>query len=183
MSRPRPLGTQLVFLGKSARQSLIPMAKSFPLDGTMFPSMAAAHMSLISGPIRIPNVTCDVGTLMGGTCFNDQEKKLISEMIVAELISNEVIAEANREKASKIVSNSKVKGLIEFSRSIHAEMHAILGAGHLAGGRLKGGALFCTTYPCHSCARHIIAAGISDVYYIEPYRKSLATKLHSDAIN
>jgi hypothetical protein len=33
-----------------------------------------------------------------------------------------------------------------------------------------------------SCARHIIAAGIRDVYYIEPYRKSLATKLHDDAI-
>jgi Cytidine and deoxycytidylate deaminase zinc-binding region len=61
-------------------------------------------------------------------------------------------------------------------------MHAILTAGHLAGSRIKGSALYCTTYPCHSCARHIIAAGISEVYYIEPYRKSLATKLHSDAI-
>ena len=45
-----------------------------------------------------------------------------------------------------------------------------------------GGKLFCTTYPCHSCARHIIAAGIAEVYYIEPYRKSMATMLHSDAI-
>lgn len=43
--------------------------------------------------------------------------------------------------------------------------------------------MFCTTYPCHSCARHIIVAGIREVYYIEPYRKSLATKLHGDAIS
>jgi len=43
--------------------------------------------------------------------------------------------------------------------------------------------VFVTTYPCHSCARHIVAAGISEVYYIEPYRKSLATKLHGDAIS
>jgi deoxycytidylate deaminase len=61
-------------------------------------------------------------------------------------------------------------------------MHAIINAGQAAGSRLKGGKLFVTTYPCHSCARHIIAAGISEVYFIEPYRKSLALKLHSDAI-
>ncbi len=47
---------------------------------------------------------------------------------------------------------------------------------------MNGGKLYCTTYPCHSCARHIVAAGITEVYYIEPYRKSLATKLHDDAI-
>jgi deoxycytidylate deaminase len=61
-------------------------------------------------------------------------------------------------------------------------MHAILSGGALNGTKIKGGKLFVTTYPCHACARHIVAAGISEVYYIEPYRKSLATKLHGDAI-
>src|SRR5690606_38370150 len=42
--------------------------------------------------------------------------------------------------------------------------------------------LYCTTYPCHNCARHIITSGISEVYFIEPYRKSLAIKLHRDSI-
>jgi deoxycytidylate deaminase len=94
-----------------------------------------------------------------------------------------VIDEKDKSEAVNIVIGStKVKDLIEFSRSIHAEMHAILTAGRLAGDKIKGGKLFITTYPCHSCARHIIAAGITEVYYIEPYRKSLATKLHSDAI-
>ena len=65
---------------------------------------------------------------------------------------------------------------------VHAEMHAILGASRVAGDRVVGGKIFVTTYPCHSCARHIVAAGISEVYYIEPYRKSLATRLHSDAL-
>jgi deoxycytidylate deaminase len=118
----------------------------------------------------------------GGVCFNDREKEIISEFVVGELIAQGVVSEANRKSAAAIVANSKVKTLIEFSRSIHAEMHAILTAGHLAGSRIRGSALYCTTYPCHACARHIIAAGISEVYYIEPYRKSLATKLHSDAI-
>jgi len=73
--------------------------------------------------------------------------------------------------------------LIEFSRAIHAEMHAIISAGKTCGQDVENSALFCTTYPCHSCARHIILAGIKEVYYIEPYRKSLATKLHDDAIS
>jgi deoxycytidylate deaminase len=91
-----------------------------------------------------------------------------------------------RKNASRaithIVTKSKVRDLIEFSRSIHAEMHAILLGSQTAGERVKGGKLFSTTYPCHSCARHIIASGIKEVYYIEPYRKSLGTKLHDDAI-
>jgi len=62
-------------------------------------------------------------------------------------------------------------------------MHAILNAGNISGSKIAGGKLFVTTYPCHSCARHIVAAGITEVYYIEPYRKSLAIKLHGDAIS
>jgi deoxycytidylate deaminase len=61
-------------------------------------------------------------------------------------------------------------------------MHALLAASQIGGQRVRGGKVFCTTYPCHSCARHIVAAGVREVYYIEPYRKSLATKLHDDAI-
>jgi deoxycytidylate deaminase len=119
----------------------------------------------------------------GGICFNDQEKRLISELLVEELVREGMVADKDKLRAiTSVTNNSKVKDLIEFSRSIHAEMHAILIGSQLAGQRAKGGKLFCTTYPCHSCARHIIAAGIKEVYYIEPYRKSLATKLHDDAI-
>jgi deoxycytidylate deaminase len=121
--------------------------------------------------------------LDGGTCFNDQEKRLLAELLITELVQNEIVQKEDARKAIEVVIRStKVKDLIEFSRSIHAEMHAILAAARHSGDRIRGGKLFCTTYPCHSCARHIVAAGISEVYYIEPYRKSLATKLHSDAI-
>lgn len=43
--------------------------------------------------------------------------------------------------------------------------------------------LYVTTYPCHNCARHIVAAGIKKVVYVEPYEKSLAMKLHDDSIS
>ncbi len=71
--------------------------------------------------------------------------------------------------------------LIEYSRSIHAEMNALLAAGR-SGVPAVNAALYCTTYPCHNCARHLVAAGIAEVYYIEPYVKSLASELHYDAI-
>jgi deoxycytidylate deaminase len=61
-------------------------------------------------------------------------------------------------------------------------MHAIINAGQQDGSSLTDSRMFVTTYPCHACARHIVAAGVREVYYIEPYRKSLATKLHADAI-
>jgi len=121
--------------------------------------------------------------LDGGTCFNDVEKQGLAKILAESLASEGLINIAHVEVvAQKLNKHSKLKGLIEFSRSIHAEMHAILLAGEHSNQSLKKGKLFCTTYPCHSCARHIIASGISEVYYIEPYRKSLAIKLHNDAI-
>ena len=44
------------------------------------------------------------------------------------------------------------------------------------------GTLYCTTFPCHNCAKHIVAAGIKRVVYVEPYPKSKAKELHSDSI-
>ena len=120
--------------------------------------------------------------IQGGKCFNDEEKDRLAEEMTEAL--SEVIPPDKKARTKEILRNSsKLKGLIEFSRAIHAEMHAILNAGKTAGMRLEEGKIFVTTYPCHSCARHIVAAGIKEVYYIEPYRKSLAVKLHGDAIS
>lgn len=120
--------------------------------------------------------------LDGGTCFNDLEKIEIANTIVNDLITATLIEQSKKDEAVKIIRKSKIKNLIEFSRAVHAEMHAIIVGSQLAGARVKNGKLYCTTYPCHACARHIIAAGIKEVFYIEPYRKSLATKLHNDSI-
>lgn len=119
----------------------------------------------------------------GGVCFNDAEKDLITDQVVNELVKKGLITRENQLAASTIISKSKVKDLLEFSRSIHAEMHAIISACAMGGERIKGGKLYCTTYPCHPCARHIVATGIAEVFYIEPYRKSLAVKLHDDTVS
>lgn len=118
----------------------------------------------------------------GGMCFNDIEKNSISNKIVSLLIKENIINEENREHVYKLMRDSQIKELIEFSRAVHAEMLSIINAGISSGNKIVGGKLYCTTYPCHNCARHIVAAGIKEVYYIEPYRKSLALKLHDDSI-
>jgi cytidine deaminase len=47
----------------------------------------------------------------------------------------------------------------------------------------RGATLYCTTYPCHLCARLIIASGIKKVVFIEPYPKSKAALLYRDSIS
>ncbi len=120
--------------------------------------------------------------LYGRTCKNDEFKDSIFEDIDGILRD-----EINAPKKSSIISekirnHERLKSLIEFCRAIHAEMDAITSAARNGEIPLKGASMFCTTFPCHNCARHIIASGIKAVYYIEPYEKSLALKLHKDAI-
>ena len=43
---------------------------------------------------------------------------------------------------ARLRRSAEVRGLIEFSRAVHAEMHAILNAGHSSGTRVKGGKLY-----------------------------------------
>jgi deoxycytidylate deaminase len=66
--------------------------------------------------------------------------------------------------------------LLEFGRAIHAEMSAISDAARL-GRSVAHSVLYCTTFPCHMCAKHIVGAGIDKVVYIEPYPKSYAVDL------
>jgi deoxycytidylate deaminase len=120
----------------------------------------------------------------GGKCFNDEEKDGLAQRVAKILLDEGLVDRAKSDQVTRSLRNSSgLKDLIEFSRAIHAEMHAILRGLQLGGEQIKGGRIYVTTYPCHSCARHIIAAGISDVFFIEPYRKSLAVKLHDDAMS
>jgi deoxycytidylate deaminase len=81
-----------------------------------------------------------------------------------------------------LILDARVRSLIEFGRVVHAEMHAITEAARV-GRSVENAALFCTTFPCHICARHIIAAGITEVVYIEPYPKSMTKSLYEREIN
>ncbi len=81
----------------------------------------------------------------------------------------------------KAVQSTRFSALTEFGRAVHAEMDALMTAAR-HGVRIDGSQLVCTTFPCHNCTRHIIAAGIRRVVYLHPYAKSLARELHDDSI-
>ena len=113
-------------------------------------------------------------------CSSNKEQNAI----IAELFEKfpELLNNRDKAEATKMIRGTRVGGLIEFSRAVHAEMDAILSASR-AGVSPVGCRLFVTTYPCHYCARHIVSAGVDEVQFIEPYPKSRATALHSDSIS
>lgn len=119
----------------------------------------------------------------GKVCHNDRKKEELYSKIFNALNAEGLLAkDATPEKMRERLLKTPVKDLIEYSRSIHAEMEAIVSAARSGKPGVVGGTLYTTTFPCHNCARHIVAAGISKVFYVEPYAKSLARELHSDSI-
>ncbi len=80
-----------------------------------------------------------------------------------------------------ILKKSKIRDLTEYGRVVHAEMEALLSCAR-KGVSTRGATLYSTTFPCHNCAKHIIAAGINRVVFVEPYLKSKALDLHDEAI-
>ena len=102
-----------------------------------------------------------------------------------EILSELLNALGEKRKLENVLANQKVKDsqlmdALEYGRVIHAEMNAICDAARI-GKSLSGATLYCTTFPCHLCSKHIIASGISKVVFLEPYPKSLTFRLHSDA--
>lgn len=114
-------------------------------------------------------------------CHNDATKADIYDQLFKAL-GELLIVDADAARVRAAVERTRIKDLIEFSRAVHAEMDALVGVARNGGQSCRGGSLYCTTYPCHNCARHIVAAGIHEVFYIEPYTKSMATDLHRDSI-
>lgn len=99
-----------------------------------------------------------------------QEAKIISDdQSVSDLLGNEDLV--------RRLKDSRVSRITEYGRMVHAEMSAITEAARL-GRSLKDAIMYVTTFPCHNCAKHIIASGIKRIVYIEPYSKSLTNYLY-----
>ncbi|WP_051610282.1 anti-phage dCTP deaminase [Marinospirillum insulare] len=113
-------------------------------------------------------------------CSSNVEQNAIIDELISEF--PELVPDASKkEKVIGKIRGTRIGGLIEFSRAVHAEMNAIISAA-ISGVSPKGCRLYVSTYPCHYCARHIVTAGIDEVQFIEPYPKSKATELHNDSI-
>lgn len=109
-----------------------------------------------------------------------RQNKWLSETLSKQ--SNKFLAEDALFGNEPFLKNSLMYDVIEFGRAVHAEAAAIAEAAR-RGVSLKGSRLFCTTFPCHICARHIVASGIDEVVFIEPYEKSRTGELYSDSVS
>lgn len=121
---------------------------------------------------------------------SDKRKNVMLTNLFSKLIEIGLISSKydNEDKIEELVSTVKPKikrthvmNIIEYAREVHAEMDAITSASRSTVSTKKG-ILYTTTFPCHDCTKHIIAAGIKRVVYIEPYPKSLSTSLYSEFI-
>ncbi len=99
----------------------------------------------------------------------------MSKLDVSALISDALHGK------NAVCRDAPLMDILEFGRVVHAEMHALAAAAR-SGLGVSGATLYCTTFPCHICARHVVAAGIRRVVYVEPYAKSQAAELYPDSI-
>lgn len=104
--------------------------------------------------------------------FREKIAKMDVRQLVHSLVYND----------SAVLAGAQIDNIIEFGRCVHAEMAAIVDAAR-RGVAVDGCELFTTTFPCHECARHIVAAGIKRVVYRVPYPKSLVKELYPDSID
>jgi cytidine deaminase len=93
----------------------------------------------------------------------------------------ELAKTALHEGERPIMKDAQFTSTIDYVRAVHAEMAAITDAAR-HGVSTANCELFTTTFPCHDCAKHIIAAGICRVVYVEPYPKSLVRELFEDSV-
>ena len=110
-----------------------------------------------------------------------ERESMIKE--IADLLAKELDGEfSGRDPAdiAAILRRSSLADITEYGRVVHAEMEALLGCAR-NNVSARDGVMYCTTFPCHNCAKHIVAAGIRRVVYIEPYPKSKAMSLHNDS--
>lgn len=112
---------------------------------------------------------------------NEKIKNDITLRIMRKFKSDKLSDHTLLKQGKALLDNTGVMDLTEFNRAVHAEMAAIL-SGTRVGTEPVGGSLYCTTFPCHNCAKHIVATGIKRVVFVEPYPKSQAKYLHGDAI-
>ncbi|MCX7205657.1 MAG: anti-phage dCTP deaminase [Proteobacteria bacterium] len=112
---------------------------------------------------------------------NKQTQAEIIREIAMTLLDKGLVSAGKEMDLAAALKESKISDLTEFGRIVHAEMDALLSCSR-AGIPTVGSTLYCTTFPCHNCAKHIIASGIKRVVYVEPYPKSRALEFHSEAI-
>ncbi len=125
--------------------------------------------------------TNDARDYVNGYDVNESRKNEIIIKIMQLIEPDEKEPEKLLEKGKQQLKDTGIVDITEYGRAVHAEMEALLCCAR-SGISPRNGTLYTTTFPCHNCAKHIVASGIIRVVFVEPYPKSLAADLHKDSI-
>jgi deoxycytidylate deaminase len=120
--------------------------------------------------VDIKELVVDTLNRLAPQLFNDAAAERLArdpDAMAAELLEGEL-------------GGSKVKDLTEFQPTVHAEMGALLDALR-RGASLDDTTVYVTAFPCHNCAKHLVALKRS-VIYLEPYPKSRATAMYGNEV-
>lgn len=120
--------------------------------------------------------------LRSGGYLSKKAKALGSASSIANSLTAKSKIVDGKEVLGGVLADALIMDLTEYGRVVHAEMCAICDAARL-GRSVKGATLYCTTFPCHNCTKHILAVGLKRVVYMEPYPKSRAKELHENEIS
>jgi deoxycytidylate deaminase len=114
---------------------------------------------------------------------SDQLRHMLIQQIEQELREVDALKEGKDSTLAvqAALRATHIEGLTEFGRALHAEASTFLDAAR-RGVAVRDETMYVTTFPCHQCTRQVIASGIKRLVYIYPYAKSLAERLHGDAI-
>lgn len=91
------------------------------------------------------------------------------------------VSDSSVRKLISQIKGAKILDIIEYMRAVHAEMASLTDASR-KGISTQSCSMYVTTFPCHECAKHIVASGVHRVVYIEPYAKSQVASLFEDSI-
>ena len=107
---------------------------------------------------------------------NDKNKNEIISETVLQLkkawkeYSCDDISEDGWKYLKDSLDKSPIKDITEYGRVVHAEMTALLTCVR-NGISCCNATLYVTTFPCHNCAKHIIASGIKELFMLNHIQK------------
>lgn len=151
-------------------------------------SMGANDCPRYGGGLYWPEMDSE-GQVADAALGRDYKRGFDSNKVEKDRIADDILHNirsflkdsADENEVLRGISKSSIGDITEYGRVVHAEMEAILSCAR-QNISLRGATLYCTTFPCHNCAKHIIASGIKRVVYVEPYPKSKALEFHDDSI-
>ena len=86
----------------------------------------------------------------------------------------------NCNRCYRSANNIPSGQMLDMCYAVHAEQNAIMNA-LKTGEDLKGAVLYVNTYPCATCFKLTIQAGIKEIYYIDEYENEFTKQMAKEA--